>query len=230
MRSVSSATLGILATLLVAWIALVAFIVYGSEFEHTLNDGVFELSHQLLLVVVIGVAAFLLYRRFAAELAAARERRAVLGKMHAELFGAFNTAKEVRRKLRAHLGRSSEPGSTAKPKVATGEYEDQMYSLMGARLIFEIYKKRAADSRSWFSSGAELAVQLGRVESYLNSILDEHEESRKKFPSTRASKPITELPKLAEFIGPYRDCSAFKEEFKKPFRSALAALSSAGLT
>jgi hypothetical protein len=228
-RHITASTVAIVVMILVALGAVAAFLVWGPQIKVRLAPEVFNLTYEFLLVVVIGGAVSLLYGRFAAERDLARERRAALRQMHTELLAAYNAAKRVRRKLRAHVGYSSGLGVTPGARVEAGEYERQMDALMDAQLTFEVYAKRAADSKLWFLHGETLGKELGKIEKYLNAIIDEYEKEFKHFAGAPPSRPLTELGTLAEYIGPTPETGGFKTQFKDAAAKTLSTLASTEL-
>jgi hypothetical protein len=225
----SKTSASVLAAIVLASVAVLAFLICGSQIKANLDDDVFKLTYEFLLIVVIGGAVSLLYKRFSDERDRDRERRALLRQMHSELLHAYNAAKRGRRILRAHVNRGPDSGVASGQAVGVVEYEEQVNSVMDAQLTFEVYAKRA-EAKLWFASGEKLAKNLRSIERYLNAIIDEYEDKRYSFAGTPPSKPLAELPKLAEFIGPYKAAKCFQEQFKYPFREALSALLEAGLT
>jgi hypothetical protein len=217
----------ILITVALASIGVFAFLIRGQQIRPMLDTEVFNLTYQFLLIVVIGGAVSLLYTQFSDERDRAQEHRVLLRQMHSELLSAFNAAKRVRRTLRARVGCAS--GVSAMCVVNAAEYEEQIDLLMEAQFTFEVYAKRASDPQLFFGRGEELGTELGTVEDYLNDIIDEYEDRLKSFEGTPPIKPLAKLPKLAEFIGPYKDAHSFQQKFKYPFRRALLALPKARL-
>jgi len=187
------------------------------------DEDLFKLTYQFLLITVIGGGVALVFK----QLDRLREMRQSLREMHAELLQAFNQAKTVRRQLRAQLGTVVAIDPSA--QVSAELYDDQLNSLSDAQLIFEIYAKRASDRALWFWGNPRLSDPLRKVETYLNDIIKEHQKERTGFSGTPPRRPIGELSKLAEFIGPYDQADDFKKNFKYPMRDALGALGKAVL-
>jgi hypothetical protein len=215
----------ILGTIVVLAVGgVVAFLVWGALIKTTIDEELFRLSYQFLLIVVIGGALSLLYQQFSAERALDERRIALLRQIHSELLTAFNVAKRARRALRAHVGSAI----TQDSRLIAEQYDEQMDRITDAQLTFELYAKRAEDGL-WFERGNALAGQLRSIEKYLGEIGKEYEKKRNSFAGMPSSKLLSELPVLAEFIGPYKDADNFKKRFKVPFREALSELVKAGL-
>lgn len=222
MRSRTSALILVIIALAIG--GVVAFLVWGAVLKTKIDEEVFKLSYQFLLIVVIGGALSLLYQQFSAEQALDERRTALLRQMHSELLTAYNVAKRARRALRAHVGSVI----TQDSRIIAEKYDEQMDRIMDAQLTFEVYGKRAGD-RLWFESGNVLANQLRSIEEYLSKIGKEYEKQRNSFTGTPPSKLLSELPMLAEFIGPYKDADNFKKEFQRALGGALDELVEAGL-
>jgi hypothetical protein len=188
------------------------------------NEGdLFKLTYQFLLITVIGGGVALVFK----QLDRWREMRQSLREMHVELLQAFNQAKTVRRQLRAQLGTVAAVNPDT--EISAELYDDQMDSLSDAQLIFEIHAKRAKDNSLWFWGNPKLSAPLHKVEAYLNDIIKEYQKERTKFSGSSPRRRIGDLPKLVEFIGPYSQAAAFKDNFKYPMRDALEALGKAVL-
>ena len=180
-------------------------------------------------MVVGGLVSFL-YKELSSERDRTHERRALLRQMHSELLIAYNAAKRVRRTLRARVGCLSDSEPIHQLRVNAVDYQDQMDLLMDAQFTFEVYAKKAKDRELFFARGEALEIECEKIEGYLNHIIDEYEKTLASFAGTPPSKLLIELPRLAEFIGPFRDAKYFKANFKLAFREVLSALTTASLT
>jgi len=167
----------ILSTVTLASIGVLAFLLCGATIKQKLDEEVFKLSYQFLLIVVGGGAVSLLYKQFSTERDEAQERRVLLRQMHSELLNAFNTAKRVRRTLRARARYFRESDVTSPLIVNAKDYKEQMNILMDAQLTFEVYAKRAKESQLFFARGEELQTACRKVEEYLNDIIKEYEDN-----------------------------------------------------
>lgn len=187
------------------------------------DPDLFKLSYQFLLITVLGGAVAFLYK----QLETRREMRRSLRQMYSELLSAYNKAKLVRRHLRAQLGTKGgvDPGA----KISAQTYDDELEKLGDAQLTFEVYAKKAEDTSLWFAERAGISEPLRKIEGYLNDLLDEYEKKRKEFSKGTPERTIGDLDALTEFVGPYREATKFKEQFKYPMREALVALGGAVL-
>lgn len=210
--------------------------MFGKKIGNHLEPEVFKSSFQFLLLVVVGGGVSLLYdrfskekeleeKRFLAERELKEKQRDLIRQMHSELLKAFNDAKRVRRKLRAHVGYSSDRGLSPGSTVRLAEYKAAMEALMDAQLTFEVYAKRAEKPELGFVGGQELADDLRKVEGYLNEIIDEYEAKAVGFQNEPSGMALKELFALEEFIGPREEDKKFNDKFKHAFRDVLDGLS-----
>jgi hypothetical protein len=209
----------IIAVVTAALIGIAGFIAYPNVAKAIFGEGrIYELTYQFLLISVIGGSIAWLFK----EIDRLRGQRIVLRDMHAELLQAYNRAKVVRRALRAKLGTVITIDSDT--KVAATDYEEQMEELSDSQLTFEVYAKRAKEPGLWFRDANALARSLDKIEKYLNEIVKEYQQEYAKFTGDPPARPLGNLPKLMEFIGPYKQAVEFQEKFKYPVREALQAL------
>ena len=146
----------------------------------------------------------------------AREMRKSLREIHAELLEAYNQAKTVRRHLRAQLG--TVVAVAADAQISAESYDREM-DLLSDELTFEIYKTRAEDTALFFRSPTSLSDSLDKVEQYLNNIIKEY-RSTTSFSGEQLRCEISKLPKLVEFIGPYKQAVEYKNDFKEPIQES----------
>src|SRR6266404_736641 len=206
-----------------AMLSAAAFVVFGKSIRRLLEDDVFKLTYQFILMAVIGGALSLFYQRVTFDRDLAQKSDARLREMHKELLDAFNLAKRVRRVLRASL--EIRPMQTPPSEVLTAaKYETEIIALMDAQFTFETFAKRSEDNELWFTNGEVLAKPLRLIEKYLNRIIQEYEGSLRTFSGTPSSKALVDLSDLAEFLEPLRAGGRFELQFKVPFRDALNSL------
>lgn len=157
-RRISTTSVSIAITLTLASVGVLSFVFHctATAIKSRLDPDVFKLTYQFLLIVVLGGAVSLLYKEFSTERDQAQERRVLLRQMHSELLSAFNTAKKIRRTLRARVGYSPDNETTSTLIVHADDYREQIDLLMDAQLTFEVYSKRAKDRQLFFASGEEL--------------------------------------------------------------------------
>jgi hypothetical protein len=221
MSLITTLILVIIATSL---FGIYGFIAYPDVAKEILGDGrIHDLTYQFLLITTVGGFVGWLFR----ELDRLRGQRVVLREMHAELLHTYNRTKAVRRSLRAKLAtiRGIDPAAT----VAASEYESNVEEIGDCQLTFEVYAKRAQDSRLWFQRSNKLANSLKTVERYLNKIIKEYQREFVKFSGDPPERQLSELPRLAEFIGPHKEAEDFQKCFKYPMRDALQAIGRAML-
>lgn len=216
--------------LIILWI-----IPYFQKFESSsLSYEYLKLTYQFALLTVIGAAVTLLFVEYArtnqkkeADKVQAQEKKDARKEIYRKFFTqyetAYNSAKRIRRELRSG-SRSNQPSSTDSSITLTSEnamiekdpYDEQMKELIDVQLKFEYLEKLAGtDFFAGIANQDKLVSYLDSIEKYLNEIVSEYESSYMKF-SRKTSISITELPKLAEFIGPYDFACNFREKFKYP--------------
>jgi hypothetical protein len=216
--------------LLLASIGVLAFLIFGQQISKRLETEVYKQTYQFLLLVVVGGAVSLVYKEFSDEQVRYEERRILLRKMHSELLDVFNSAKLVRRTLRARIGYSHDREAMMHRVVKDSDYREQMAILMVSQLKFEVYSKQATDRVLFFTQGERLRKSYRTIEHYLRQIIEEYEINLITFAEAPLGKPLSELPKLAEFIGPFQKDLEFDVNFKLPFRDVLSELSRADPT
>ena len=211
---------------------IILFIFAPEEVRRFFNDeSTFKITYQFLLITIIGGAVAYLYKLLEVD----RERRKDLRDMHAELLGAFNKAKTVRREIRAHVGvidrcinekgHKSEGRINDKGYIRKDIYVDCMAKLNQAQLVYEVYSKRAENSALWFEDSKEFESNVRMIEKYLNNILKEYQTELHLFDPDSEIQEISNFETLLEFISPFKDDSDFDLNFKKPGDGALISLS-----
>jgi len=218
----------VVLVVLVAVVGITAFIFYGESIKPKLDDEVFKLTYQFLLIVVLGGAVSLIYNAFTEQRARKQQRLVILREIYAELLAAYNAAKRIRRKFRAHVG-YSKSGLTEGATVYKYYYMEQMDILINAQLVFENHKKRAKDKKLHYEQGKELSDHLDTIERYLNCIIDEYQEQLQSFAGDPPGRALSQLPELKDFLEKSTKSKKFREGFKRPGIKALDSLADAGL-
>jgi hypothetical protein len=192
----------------------VAFWYWQEQLTTFFGEDIFRLNYQFLLLVVIGGVGTFFLSEYSKHKEAQREKWAKEQDLQREfyegLFKAYNTAKKVRRVLRAKAHLRDEK------KIAMAPYNELMGQLIDSQLQFELLKKLAPivfykvdDSIDEYVS---VRCALETIEKYLNHIVDEYEH---KYEDAE-SKSISELKWLEGFIGKSGNDSLFKTEFTTP--------------
>lgn len=229
-RRFSASTILILVAVALAAAGVVAFLIFAKRVKSAIEPELFSVSYQFLLIAVIGGAISLLYKHFSTEQDRDRDRRTILRQMHSELLDAFNTAKGVRRRIRARIGYSSNREVLGERNITACDYREQMEILIGAQLKFEVYAKRANERDLYFAQGERLNCECQKIEDYLRRIIKEYEINFATFAEPSSGRRLADLPKLAEFIGPLQEGGEFDKDFKLACRAVLSGLSTASLT
>lgn len=220
----SRATQTAIALLVLASIGALLFLLLGNEIKRYLDDDVFKLTYQFILLVVIGGATGLIFKQVASERDASEADREKRRTVHDELLHAYNIVKRIRRSLRASIGYES-AGTLAQTLPLTwSDYQSNMDELDDQQLVFESYKRRASTGKLFNYSSTRLADELTRIEKYLNQIGAEYRGARHQFEENHAELHASKLPLLAEFIGSSGDSAQFQNDFKYAIRKALDEL------
>lgn len=224
-------------TIALAIVAAIGFILAHSALEAWLGTEVFKLTYEFLLIVVIGGAISLLYSQFTKSQEQAdkikeqaREKRdkekTLQGKFRVGFLQSYNGAKSVRRLLRATARTITDAKGTTTDGIKPAPYDRLMQKLVQVQLQIETLREEAAAEKDLFAGVPELQdldTNLESIESYLNDIVGEYEDSYKLFHKGDL-QPVSEFPKLTEFIGPYDDAIDFKTRFKKPAKDILEGI------
>lgn len=216
-------------------ISIGVFIAYQKWLSENLNTEIFKLSYQFLLIVVIGGAVSLIFTEFSKtreQIRKDKEKqessdnliRDLQRKFYNDFIQAYNSAKKIRRLLRARARIKSDNKLI---EIRRLTYDEQMQSLIDVQLKFEFFCEEVKGNPSLFPIVFEetetetLFTKLEKIEKYLNVIVDEYENCYSSFPEIllvdeSMSIPIIKLKRLAEYIGKYRYAKEFKSNFKKP--------------
>lgn len=204
----------IVIVVLASILLLVLIAICRETFSLTWGE-ISKLIFQFLLMVVVGGGVGFLFKKISDDRAENEKRSDRMRQMHSELFAAYSSAKRCRRQLRAY---------SSNGQISETKFIEQMDDLMQAQLVFELYEKRAKNNM-FFSDGSAVRPQLKKIHEYLRTILGEYES---KFASLRDSKgriPLSRMPIVGEFIGPFDKKNRFNTDFKVPFYETLEIVS-----
>ena len=209
-------------TIALAIVGVTGFIYAHSALEASLGTEVFKLTYQFLLIIVIGGAVSLLYSQFTKIREQARakraEEKALQGKFRVGFLQSYNAAKSVRRLLRATARTITDGKGPTTELIKLSPYDRQMQKLVQVQLQFETLKEEAESEKDLFSGVPELQhlhKTLETIESYLNCIVSEYEDSSELF-HRGDPQPLCEFEKLEEFIRPFKEGTEFDLKFKQP--------------
>jgi hypothetical protein len=207
-------------------VAIIVFLSLGKQIKSVMDEDLFKLTYQFLLIVVIGGLVSLLNQLYLKQRDLDYQHQVLLRQIYTELFNAYNTTKRIRRILRAQVGIDISGNKiNQNAQISKSEYKKQIDILIDAQLIFELYAKKSNESWIWFENGEKLAKACDSVEKYLNKIISEYEKKLCRFPGgDNSAMSITHLSKLAEFIGPSKKAVEFESEFKEAFQKIRLAL------
>jgi hypothetical protein len=182
-----------------------------------MDTEVFKLTYQFLLIVVVGGALSVAYKELEARRARRDAERDLQRKLQTDVARTYNTAKKIRRLLRAKAA-DSVPVKDTTP-IRAAPYNELMQELNETQLEFEFLKKQAGNL---CSNAPDLAAALEAMESYLHEIVRDWEIAR--LPEQQGTLRASELKHLLEFIGPHASATTFRTSFQEPFEKAIFCL------
>lgn len=171
----------------------------GDDLAKNLQDDVFKLLAQLILVSGIGGIISLSL----AEFTRARERRQQLQdqqrKAFSDIVESYHEVKRLRRLLRARAVRMGPSG--AKDIVDRDEYDTLLQRLNDVQLQCEFYVRYAKGNKDIYgAAGPELVANLGQAEKFLGKVISEWEKKLARFAGDPPALPLSDLSDLAQFI------------------------------
>lgn len=132
----------------------------------------------------------------------------------------YHSSKRSRRNMRA-LARDCSKGTAVLDLV---RYDEYMAELNDAQLEFEAIVSDVKSDKATYASAYTLLDTLTRMEKYLCEIVCEYEEKRSHAGRKASVIPLSELPKLFEFLSYANEDSLFKTEFSHGHRAAQEAI------
>jgi hypothetical protein len=214
-------------------LALAALLVLRHDAAaRVLGVEAYKILLQFVLVAVLGGAVSIVYQAFNrdADQRAQRIRREedlILARREArqrylrDLVEQYNAVKRVRRLLRAQA-LVRRPGTETEPKLRAGRYDELLQVVLDAQLSLEAYSLAVRADSELFPEREELAVAIGRVETYLRELVTEYEETMPTVDGEHALVDLSALPLVAAFIGPYEKAVDFRERFVAPMQQVLS--------
>jgi hypothetical protein len=196
------------------------FIVLGKPISERVGLGVFNATYQFLLVAVLGSGVSMLFQAIAHARDARERGRTLQREIHVALVCGYNDAKRARRLLRAR----SRSTAAAADAIDAAEYETQLEALSSAQLSIELATRRVELNRSLFPQPDALVKALRAVGDYLNTIVDEWEDTRPRTSAAQEPLVIANLPRLDGFLRHWKHSPEFADGFKRPFDTVLALL------
>jgi hypothetical protein len=182
----------------------------------------FKISLQFLLIVVIGGALTLLFSQYQKECENKEAKKEKYRKVLTEVIREYNSAKRIRRLLRAEARFVSNEGEIA---IKAEPYRKQMRALINVQLRFEYLKRFVENTDDEKLKSIE--SYLKKIESYLNKIILEYENNYITFSNNKL-RPIEEFPCLEEFLkkgdAGHNIGNNFKKEFKEPGEETMKKL------
>lgn len=203
----------VLGTIILVW--------RGDDLANSLQDDVFKLLVQLILISGIGGILSLSL----AEFTRARERRQQLRdqqrKAFSDIVESYHEVKRLRRLLRAKAVRMEPNG--AKDIVDRDEYDKLLQRLNELQLRCEFYVRYAVGNQDIYgAAGPEIVVNLGLAEKFLGKLISEWEDKLVTFSGEPPVQYLAELPKLTQFIAEANE--GFGPSVADPMAKAFGAL------
>ncbi len=217
-----------------AFFLVASFVLNPGFFTTRLNDEVFKLTYQFLLLVVIGGSISFLFTFYAKlreeqvrkkeqDDAKEKEKKLLQRKFYRDFIEAYNDGKKIRRFLRART-RKLQIDATDQQEVLlkTDRYDELMKELTVLQLKCESFYDEVVANELLFKAGnvKMLSQNLKSIEDYLNQIVSEYENCFTQHPNQSFIDEVQylqleKLSKLKEFISPYKEATCFKHQFKK---------------
>jgi hypothetical protein len=216
-------------------LALAALLVLRHDAAaRVLGVEAYKILLQFVLVAVLGGAVSIVYQAFNrdADQRAQRIRREedlILARREArqrylrDLVEQYNAVKRVRRLLRAQA-LVRRPGTETAPQLRAGRYDELLQVVLDAQLSLEAHSLAVRADNELFPEREELAVAIGRVETYLRELVTEYEETMPAVEDKQALVDLSALPLVAAFIGPYEEAADFRERFVAPMQQVLSTV------
>lgn len=221
---------------ILAFIGVLFFLKFPNYLKTHTDPELFKYCFQFLLLVVIGGAVtlvFTIYTKLTEQKSKEKEKenekrfecKKVQHKFHNDFVQSYNSIKLLRRMFRARtrlLYKDQQGNKTV--AINTKLFDIQMQELTKLQLQFEFYIDEAESNPNLFPDrnvNNSLQTKMKMMRDYLNELVTEYEDCYKLFPNEHyitniETIPLTELPKLAEFIISYKNAINFKEKFRKP--------------
>jgi len=129
------------------------------------------------------------------------------------LVGAYNAVKLERRAMRAH-GYTLAAADRELTQEDADCFNAQMRSLTEAQLRFEQTHREIKARAHWVPDAPEVLKELQQVEGYVNSIVNQWEESDGRIRAGAHLRDIHDLSLLQDFLG--KGSEDFSEQIAKP--------------
>jgi len=206
-----------------AWIVVPTFILaiilcVEGLLNNTWDLETFKILLQFIFIVVIGGAITLIFSQYSKECEKREQKKEEYRKILAEIIKEYNSAKRIRRLLRAEAKIVTGEGIAIK----AGPYREQMRALNNVQLRFE-YLKRFVENSDYAELKSKksdsIESYLKSIESYLNRIIKEYENSYPIF-SNNGFGLIKNFPYLEEFLKKDENREKFGKDFGRDFKAS----------
>jgi hypothetical protein len=208
-----------------------ALVLWHDPISSSVGAEAYKALLQFFLVAVLGGGVSLIYQAFNREadrrtewLRREEERAEALRETRQrylrDLIAHYNTAKRVRRLLRAS---ALTGGSDRNDRgVRLARYDELLQAVLEAQLALETMARTISAEGGVLGADRQPAAWLDTSAAYLRLLITEYENSMPVAVGTEVE--LRTLPELADFIGPYADSDRFRHEFIHPMHGVMAAL------
>ena len=185
--------------LAVAILGTIVLILRGHDLANYLQEDVFKLLAQLILVSGIGGIISVALAEFTRARENRQQLRDLQRKAFSDLVEAYHEVKRLRRLLRAKAVRLGPSGK--KEIVDRDEYDTLLQRLNDVQLQCEFYKRYAEGNQDIYgAAGPKLVANLDQAEKFLGKVITEWEDNLASFSEEPPALPLSKLPKLDLFI------------------------------
>jgi hypothetical protein len=156
----------------------------------------------ITLAVVVQAITFIIAQSANARQAQEKHdefRRQTLTRLHT----AFTGIKGLRRRARSQLVTGDGSPGTGGPYLDGQSYQRAMNRVNILQLDLELLAKDIETSHGIFSDSQAVYIEVSKMEEYLNSIVNEWEDSGSKFKAIEKSAPLSSFQALADLLGDY---------------------------
>ena len=223
----------IIGTVTVCLVGVIIFIIYGDEIYKKIQNDVFKIIFQFMMMVVAGGGISWLYKELSAKREKRSENRKEFLDFYSNIVGAYNKYKSIKRLFRAKALRTLQVDESESIEVVlSGPYQELIEELNKVQLEFESYKRHVSGNNLLFKkinirSGNKnntLRYELGAIEKYLNKVVQEYESAFRKFIETPDYIQLKSLPLAEEFSAPGGEASESRKKAIRCFKSIIKKL------
>ena len=204
--------------------AVGGLLVIGLNWEvKDLPTETFKALLQLVVVGIAGQVVSILISKANDE----RQDLLLANQLRTSLLDRLNKSyvdvKRVRRVVRATAEKVVE-GGTQKTYVEKSKFHDFLQTLNESQLDLELISKDVESNQSLFVDAEPLIANLDSMEEYLNTIVDEYEQSNVKTVERPTNcYDLKGFPRLSDLVGNYKT-STFRIQFVHTYYKSLESI------